>query len=107
MSSSSADASGSFFVAIPSKQRPGHAAVHGHDADMLKTTAGKTKKAGRGSHALSLAEQASAREADNFREAAAKSAFWHAAATDTLAVGGMGAFKKNNRDRNLAKPTVV
>jgi hypothetical protein len=109
ISSSSADASGSFFVAIQSKQRPGRAAVHGHDAEMLKTTKSK-KGGGKGhhhQHELSLVEQANAKEADTFREAAAKSAFWHAAATDTLAVGGMGAFKKNNRDRNLAKPTVV
>ena len=76
---------------------------------MLKTTKSK-KGGGKGhhhQHELSLVEQANAKEADTFREAAAKSAFWHAAGTDTLAVGGMGAFKKNNRDRNLAKPTVV
>lgn len=110
--STAASSNASFFIAVQSKHRPGHSAVHGHTASPPLGGAASPKGAPRGhsqriAHPAGLVELERAHEADAFRAAAAESAFWHAAATDTLAVGGMGAFKKTNRDRNLAKPTVV
>jgi len=84
------------YVAVGSHRRSGAAAVHGHAGAAVLDPAAK-----------SAAEQEKEAEEAAFRAEAGKSAFWHAAATDTLFTKGLNSFKKTNRDRNLAKPTVV
>jgi hypothetical protein len=94
---STASTTSTMFLAVDSKRRgAGGAAVHGHSGGVVP-----------GAGSKSLGDKEKDREVAAFRAEAGTSAFWHAAATDVLATKGLDSFRKTNRDRNLAKPTVV